>query len=213
VIRVLIVDDHVLVRRGLSELCREMGDFSVGGMATNGDEVLAVLDRSNFDLLLLDLSIPGISCRDLIRDIRVVDARMPILVFGIFDDFLVVKRVLQAGASGVVSKGSDMDTLMLAMRKVAAGGRFIDSLISEKLLFNGAISQTPLPCESLTPRERQIMGLLVRGKKVTAIAAELSISDKTVSTHKLRLMHKLNVRNDAELVRYSIDHGLIGQNR
>jgi len=210
VIRVLIVDDHVLVRRGLSALCREMADFSVAGMGANGADVQVALGCTRVDLVILDLSIPGVACRELIGDIRTVNARVPILVFGMFDDPLVVKRVLLAGASGVVSKACDMDTLVLAMRKVAAGARFIDSSISEKLLFNGVLSCSSFAWESLTPRERQVMELLVQGKKVTAIAVELSISDKTVSTHKLRLMRKLNVRNDAELVRYSVDHGLIG---
>ena len=208
-IKVFVADDHVLVRRGLRELCREMDGYSVAGMAANGDDALAMLERTRFDLILLDLSIPGISCREMIGAIRVVNARVPILVFGIFDDFLVVKRVLQAGAAGVVSKKSCTDTLMLAMRKVATGGRFIDSLIGEELMVELAYSCPSTPNESLSPRELQIMTLFAQGLNVTAIASELSISDKTVSTHKVRLMRKLNIRTDADLVRCALDHGLV----
>jgi len=209
VIRVLVADDHVLVRRGLRELCREMDGYSVAGMAANSDDVLAALSRACFDLIVLDLSMPGIACREMLGAIRHVNSHVPILIFGVFDDPLVVKRVLQAGAIGVVSKRSSADTLMLAIRKVASGGRFIDSLISERLVFDLASSFPMVPGDCLSPRELQVMKLLARGLSVTAIAADLSISDKTVSTHKIRLMRKLNIHNDAELVRCAVDDGLV----
>jgi DNA-binding NarL/FixJ family response regulator len=209
VTRVLIADDHALVRRGLKELCREMGGFSAAGIAATGDEVLAALHRARFDLLLLDLSMPGFTCRELIGSIRAVNARMPILVFGVFDDLAVVRRVLQAGASGVVSHKSCLETLMLAMRKVASGGRFIDSLIGDELMRESKYTTAFPPDERLSPRELQVMTLLVQGLNVTKIASALSISDKTVSTHKVRLKRKLNLRNDAELVRCALDHGLV----
>lgn len=208
-IRVLAADDNFLVRRGLRELFRTMTGYSITGMAASSDDVLVALDHSRFDLVLLDPSIKGITCRELVEEIRVVDARVPILVFGVFNDFLTVKRILRSGASGIVSKKSGVDTLMLAMRKVATGGRFIDSLIGEKLMLSSSPSLLSAPDECLSPRELQVMILYAQGLNVAAIATELSISDKTVSTHKVRLMRKLNIRNDAELVRCAIDHRLL----
>lgn len=208
-IRVLIADDHAIVRRGLSELFMDMGGFTVAGVAANGEDLLEELRRATFDLILLDLSMPGIAGRGLVRAIRVQNPLVPILVLSMQDDPHIVKRVLQAGASGFVTKGSGEDTLMLAVRKVAKGGRFIDSSITEKQVFDLAATSPALPSASLSPRELQVMKLLARGCSCTAIAAELQISDKTVSTHKVRLMHKLNIRSDAELVRCAIEHGLV----
>lgn len=208
-IRVLIADDHVIVRNGLRELFQDMGGFTAARMVASSEDVLEVLRHDQFDLILLDLSMPGIGGRDLVRCIRVLNARIPILVLSMHDEPHIVKRVLQAGASGFVSKGSAEDTLMLAIRKVAAGGRFIDSSITEQLIFNLPASGASAPRDCLSPRELQVMKCLAQGRSVTEIAAELLISDKTVSTHKMRLMRKMNLRSNAELVRCAVDHGLV----
>lgn len=208
-IRVLIADDHVIVRNGLRELFQDMGGFTATRMVASGEDVLEVLRHDQFDLILLDLSMPGICGRDLVGCIRVLNAKIPILILSMHDEPHVVKRVLQAGASGFVSKGSAEDILMLAIRKVAAGGRFIDSSTTEQLILNLPASGTSAPHECLSPRELQVMKRLAQGRSVTEIAAELLISDKTVSTHKVRLMRKLNLRSNAELVRCAVDHGLV----
>ncbi|WP_028535498.1 response regulator [Paludibacterium yongneupense] len=206
-IRVFVADNHVLVRRGLRELCREMDGYIVTGMVANGDDALEALGRDRFDLILLDL-VPGMARRELIGAIRDTTAQTPILVFSQPDDPHVVKRLLQAGAAGFVSKKSCTDILMLAMRKVASGGRFVDSSIGGDVLLEYFCVSPPDTC--LSPRELQIMTLLAQGQNVTTIATALAISDKTVSTHKVRLMHKLHLRNDAELVRCALDYGLVG---
>jgi len=209
VIRVLIADDHVVVRSGLKQLFELMGDIVVTGEATNGEEVLAALTRGQFDLLLLDLTMPGISGVNLIGRIKAQNANLPVLVLSMHNELQIAKRVLQAGASGFVTKGSGEDTLMSAIRRVAAGGRFVDPIVVEQMLFEKPTAGESAPHERLSERELHIMKLFAKGRSVNEIAEELFISNKTVSTHKTRLMQKLNFQNNAELIRYAADHSLI----
>jgi len=209
VIRVLIADDHVIVRNGLKQLFGLMGDITVAGEATNGDEVLEALKHGHFDLLLLDLTMPGLSGVNLIGRILASHSKLPILVLSMHNELQIAKRVLQAGAAGFVTKGSEQDTLMSAIRKVAAGGRFVDPTVAEQMMFEKPAEGESAPHERLSERELHIMKLFANGKGINEIAAELFISNKTVSTHKARLMQKLNFQSNAELVRYAADHGLV----
>jgi DNA-binding NarL/FixJ family response regulator len=208
-INVLIADDHVIVRSGLKQLFELMGDIFVAGEATNGAEVLEALRIGKFDLILLDLTMPGISGISLIANIRAQYAKLPILVLSMHNELQVAKRVLQAGASGFVTKGSMQEILMDAVRKVAAGGRFIDPVIAEQMMFEKPATGGSAQHECLSERELQIMKLFAKGRGINEIADELFISNKTVSTHKARLMQKMNFQRNAELVRYAADHGLI----
>jgi DNA-binding NarL/FixJ family response regulator len=209
VIRVLIADDHVVVRSGLRQLFELMGDIAVAGEATNGEEVLELLRQKELDLILLDLTMPGLSGVNLIARIRTLHEKVPILVLSMHNELQIAKRVLQAGASGYVTKGSEQDILMAAIRKVAAGGRFIDPGVAEQMVFEKPSTGEALPHERLSERELHIMKLIAMGKGVNEIADELFISNKTVSTHKARLMQKLNFQSNAELVRYAVDNGLV----
>lgn len=208
-IRVLIADDHVIVRGGLKQLFGLMGDIVVAGEAADGAEVLAMLQQGEFDLLLLDLTMPGLSGVNLISRIRTLKPKLPILVLSMHNELQVAKRVLQAGAVGFVTKGSMQEILMDAVRKVAAGGRFIDPVIAEQLLFEKPVNGETSPLERLSERELHILKLLAMGKGINEIAVELFISNKTVSTHKARLMQKMNFQSNAELVRYAADQGLV----
>ena len=208
-IRVLIADDHVVVRSGLKQLFELMGDIVVAGEATNGDEVLEVLRQTEFDLILLDLTMPGLSGVNLITRIHALYEKVPVLVLSMHNELHIAKRVLQAGASGYVTKGSEQDTLMAAIRKVAAGGRYIDPCVAEQMMFEKPLAREALPHERLSERELHIMKLIAMGKSINDIADELFISNKTVSTHKARLMQKLNFLSNAELVRYAADNGLV----
>lgn len=208
-IRVLIADDHVIVRNGLKQLFELMGDITVAGEATNGTEALEALRQGEYDLILLDLTMPGISGVSLIGHIRAQYAKLPILVLSMHNELQIAKRVLQAGASGFVTKGSMQDILMDAVRKVAAGGRFIDPAIAELMMFEKPATGEIAPHERLSERELHIMKLFAKGKGINEIAEELFISNKTVSTHKARLMQKLNFQSNAELIRYAADHNLI----
>lgn len=208
-IRVLIADDHVIVRKGLKRLFELMGDIVVAGEAVDGTNALEMLRQGEFDLLLLDLTMPGLSGVNLITRIRGQYEKLPILVLSLHNELQVAKRVLQAGASGFVTKGSMQDTLMDAVRKIAAGGRYIDPSIAEQLMFEKSPAIGTALHERLSERELHILKLLAQGKGVKVIADELFISSKTVSTHKARLMQKMNFQTNAEMVRYAVDNNLV----
>lgn len=208
-IKVLIADDHAIVRSGLKQLFGLMGDISVAGEATSGDEVLDALQKNRFDLILLDLTMPGLSGINLIGRIRALYPDTPVLVLSMHNELQIAKRVLGAGAAGYVTKGSEQNTLMAAIRKVAAGGRFIDPAVAEQMMFEKPLQGEAAPHERLSERELNILKLFAKGRGINEIADELFISNKTVSTHKARLMRKLNFTNNSELVRYAADHGLV----
>lgn len=208
-IRVLIADDHAIVREGLKQLFALDGKVVVAGEAADGAHVLASLRQGGIDLVLLDLTMPGVSGVNLISRIRAQDGAMPILVLSMHNELHIARRALAAGASGYLTKDSRPDILIAAICKVAAGGRFIDPGLAEQMVFEtGDAGQRP-PHELLSEREFHILSLLVRGMSVNDVAEELAISNKTVSTHKARLMLKMNFRNNAELVRYAVAHGLV----
>jgi DNA-binding NarL/FixJ family response regulator len=165
-------------------------------------------DRS-FDLVLLDMTMPGVSGVNLISRIRAQEGAPPILILSMHNELQIARRALSAGASGYLTKDSRPDILIAAIRKVAAGGRFIDPGLAEQMVFEADGAGQRLPHELLSDREFNILRLLVRGMSVNDIAEELVISNKTVSTHKARLMQKMNFQNTAELVRYAVTHGLI----
>ena len=208
-IRVLIADDHAIVREGLKQLFALDKHVVVAGEAVNGAQVLEALREGEFDLVLLDLTMPGVSGVSLISRIRAEDASPPILVLSMHNESQIARRALDAGASGYLTKDSRPEVLLAGIYKVAAGGRFIDPSLVDEMVFELGGPGQRMPHELLSDREFHILRLLVGGKSVNAIADELSISNKTVSTHKARLMQKMNFHNNAELVRYAVAHGLI----
>lgn len=207
-IRILIADDHAIVRGGLLQLFALAGDVTVVAQATNGGQVIESLRGVACDLVLLDMSMPGISGIELIGRIRAHAPTLPILVLSMHNEALVVRRALKAGANGYMTKDGDPETLLLAVRKVAAGGRYIDPGLAEQMVFEGEAGQTERPHEQLSNRELSIFRLFVGGKSVNQIAEELAISNKTVSTHKARLMQKMGFQSNADMLRYGIDHAL-----
>lgn len=208
-IKALIADDHVIVRKGLKQLFGMAGDIAVAGEASNGKEVMEALEFGQFDLVLLDLSMPGFSGTQLIERIRAHAPKLPILVFSMHNEVQTAKRALQAGAWGFVTKGSGKEILIAAIRCVAAGGRFIDPMVAERVMFEKPRPDESAPHERLSDRELQVMKRIAQGRAIKEIAEELCISDKTVSTHKTRLMKKMNIHKNAALVRYALDHDLV----
>ncbi len=208
-IRVLIADDHVIVRNGLKQLFELMGDIVVAGEAVNGAEAMEKLRKDKYDLILIDLTMPGVSGVGLIGQISEQNPELPILVLSMHNELQIAKRVLQAGASGFVTKGSMQDVLMDAVRKVSAGGRYIDPSIAELMMFEKPSQNEAAPHERLSEREMHILKLFAKGLGINEIAEELFISNKTVSTHKARLMQKMNFQSNAELIRYAADYNLI----
>jgi len=209
-IRLLIADDHAIVRGGLRQLFALALDIQVVCEASNGAEVQACLRQKAVDLLLLDLNMPGISGADLIARVKAHQSDLPILVFSMHNEPLVAARMLKAGASGFITKDCEPDILLAAVRKVAAHGNYIEPGIAERMAFD-ATSTAVRPLHTLlSDRELEVFRLLTSGQSVNAIATRLAISNKTVSTHKTRLMEKLNLAGMAELMRYAMAHDLLG---
>jgi len=164
---------------------------------------------NNFDLILLDLNLPDIDGFDLIARIHSQNRSLPILIFSMHNESLVVKRAFQVGASGFITKGCTQETLLTAIRKVASGGRFVEPALAEQMIFNESDTSKELPHDKLSERELHILKLFACGKTGNEIAQHLSISKKTVSTHKVRLMQKMNFQSIAELVLYAANYALI----
>ena len=207
-IRLLIADDHAIVREGLKQLIALTLDIEIAGEATNGSEVLQQVRGGIFDLLLLDMNMPGVSASELIGLVKACRPALPILVYSMHNEAHVASSTFKAGASGYFTKNSDPKMLMEAIRKVSGGGQYIDPAIAEQMAFDSAFPQLKLPHTLLSDREFEIFRLLVAGKSVNEIAEQLFISNKTVSTHKTHLMEKMNLHNVADMVRYAVQHRL-----
>ncbi len=201
-IRILLCDDHALVREGLKQLFSLTSDIVVAAEAANGIQVLDALRRDRFDLVLLDMTMPGVSGPELITRILNLDFHPPILILSMHNEPQIARRALAAGAAGYLTKDNNPDVLLAAVRKVAGGGRYLDPPLAEAMVFES----TAPSHETLSERELQVFALLARGLGVNDIAARLSISNKTVSTHKARLMEKMGFTCNADLVRYAVSH-------
>jgi len=207
-IRVVIADDHTILREGLKQLLQAADDLDVVGEAGDGHEVLQQVRTREFDVLLLDMSMPGKSGMELIKQVKSERPKLRILVLSMHEEHQYAVRAIRSGASGYLTKESASTLLVTAIRKVAGGGAFISAEIAEQLALS-AMPHAEGPAHvSLSDREYQVFRLLVAGASVTHIADQLNLSVKTVSTHKARLMEKLHIDNPAELVRYALKHGL-----
>jgi len=202
VIRVLLADDHGLVREGLRGILAKGADIEVAAEAANGDEVLALVRKQDFDLALLDLSMPGLSGLALIKRLKVEKPKLRILVLSMHGEAQYAARALKAGASGYLTKDSAASQLLGAIRKIAAGGVQISEAAAAGLIGASA------PHATLSDREYEVLRRIVAGGTVTDIADALDLSVKTISTHKARILQKLNLTGTADLVRYAIENGL-----
>lgn len=206
-IRILIADDHAIVRGGLKQIVAMTPDIVVAAEATKANEVEDMLQHFQFDLLLLDMAMPGSSGVELIQRVHADRPSLPILILSMHNEGQIVARALKAGASGYVTKDSDPEVLLLAIRKVAGGGRFIDPALVDTMVFD-VDGRDQNPHELLTDREFQVLNMIASGQPMGDIADQLHLSPKTVSTHKMRLMQKLGIDNNVDLIRYAIRHGL-----
>ena len=207
-IRVIIADDHQILREGLKQLRLAAGDLDVVGEAADGNEVLQRVRTLGCDVLLLDMSMPGRSGVELIRQVKSEKPKLRILVLSMHEEHQYAVRAIRAGASGYLTKESAAAQLVAALRKVAGGGAFISAEVAERLA-QEAMPHADGPLHAaLSDREYQVFRLLVNGRSVSEIAVQLHLSAKTVSTHKARLMEKLGVDNNADLVHYAIKHRL-----
>lgn len=206
-IRLILADDHAIMRGGLKQLFMLTEDIVVVAEAETGQQLIELLQTNDVDLILLDLTMPS-SGIDLIGQLRALYRDLPILVLSMHNELQIISRSLKAGASGYLTKDKDPEALLLAIRKVAKGGHYIDTRTAEKLIFEIDTSNQKMLHEKLSAREMQILQLLASGKSINKIAYDLNISNKTVSTHKARLFEKLNINNNAELIRYYDAQGL-----
>lgn len=205
-IRVLIADDHAVVRQGLRHVLSASSDIVVAAETADGFEVLEKVRKEAFDLVCLDMSMPNLSGIDLIKRIRLDCATLPILVLSMHNEAQFAARALKAGAAGYLTKDSDPETLIGAIRKVASGRKFIDPTLVDELIFEKILTDERAPHEQLSDREFQIVRLIAQGESLNQIADKLSLSAKTISTYKARSMQKLGISNHTELVRYAIAH-------
>ncbi|KPK19322.1 MAG: LuxR family transcriptional regulator [Betaproteobacteria bacterium SG8_41] len=208
-IRVLLADDHTIVRAGLKELLSETGDITVSGEANDGAEALARIRESDYDVAVLDMSMPGRSGIELIRQVKRERPRLPILVLSMHSEEQYAVRALKAGASGYLTKESAADQLVAAIRRIAAGGAFVTPETAQRLALDVNAAGAAAPHTLLSDREFQVLRLIADGKSVSEIAKQLTLSVKTISTHKTRIMRKMRLANQAELIRYAIEHELL----
>ncbi len=207
-IRILIVDDHAVVRMGLKEVLKDELGSVVFGEAQNSHEALERLWKQPWDAVVLDINLPGRSGLDVLKEIKKTRPRLPVLVLSIHPEDQYAVRVLKSGAAGYMTKESAPDELAKAVKKVIAGEKYVSSSLAEKLALNlTADSEEPLH-KRLSDREYEILLLIASGKAVSEIASRLSLSVKTVSTYRSRVMEKMGTKNNAQLMQYVFRHGL-----
>jgi len=208
-IRVLIADDHPIVRQGLRQILSEIPDMVVAGEAVNGQETLDQVRAGGWDVLVLDITMPDRSGLDILKELKHQQPDLPVLILSIHAEEQFAVRLLKAGASGYLTKENAPDELVKAIRKVVDGGKYISQSLAESLAFSLDVTSDRPRHETLSDREFQVMQLMASGKTLTEIAEELSLSAKTVSTYRSRLLEKMNLKTNAEIVRYAIENGLV----
>jgi len=208
-IRILVVDDHTIVRQGLKQILGEEKDMNVVEEASNGQEALQKIGKSEYDCVLLDISMPGRSGLEVLKDIKALRPKLPVLILSMHSEELYAIRALRAGASGYLTKASASEELIGAIRKVATGRKYVSTSLAEKLAVELDADASKPPHETLSDREYQVMIMLASGKTVKEIADEVCLSVKTISTYRTRIMEKMNLKKNAELTLYAIQHHLI----
>jgi len=207
--KILIADDHAIVREGVKLIVKTLPEVKVIDEASDGKEALAKLTKNNYDLAILDISMPEMSGLDLLQQLKFhgIPTRVLMLSFHPQEQYAI--RAFKLGASGYLSKDSAFEEMAMAIRKIAAGGKYVSAAFAEKLLFNEVSSTNQQLHESLSEREFQVMIMLSKGMSVTEIAADIFISDKTVATYRSRIMEKMQMKKNAELTIYALRHKLI----
>ncbi|HEY3860288.1 MAG TPA: response regulator transcription factor [Verrucomicrobiae bacterium] len=206
--KILLADDHAVVRHGLKQILTDAFKRATYGEARNAQEALDLVWKQNWDVVVLDITMPGRSGLDVLREIKQSKPRLPVLVLSMHPENQFAVRVLKSGAAGYMTKESAPDELVGAVKKVLAGGRYVSNALAETLAASLSTTQKP-PQEQLSDREFQVLRLIASGKMVTDIARELSLSVKTISTYRSRVLEKMGMKNNAELMHYAIQHRLV----
>ncbi|WP_420454086.1 response regulator [Rubrivirga sp.] len=207
--RIAIADDHVLVRRGLAELLRETDDFRVVGEAASGDDLLRLVRDERVDVVVMDMNMPGPSGLDLVKSLKAELPKLPILVLSAHPEDQYAVRVVRAGAMGYLTKESAEADLVDAVRRVAGGKRYLTQTLAASLLDALDVDPDQDPHAALSDREYQVLRLIASGMTVGGIAEHLSLSVKTISTYRSRLLQKMGMSNNSEITRYALENGLV----
>jgi two-component system invasion response regulator UvrY len=208
-IKIIIADDHPIVRAGMKQIISEASEMKVADEAGDGRQLLHKIRTENFDVVILDITMPHIDGLDVLKQLKVEKPKLPVIILSIHPEGQYALRVLKAGASGYVTKTSAPDELINAIRKVHRGGKYISPSIAEKLAFQLESNFEEMPHEALSDREYQVLCMLASGKTVTEIADELALSVKTVSTYRARILEKMDMKNNAELIHYAVQNKLV----
>jgi len=208
-IKILIADDHAVVRKGLKQILAETTDIVAADEAINGQEVLEKIRKNDYDIVMLDISMPGRNGLDILKQVKNEKPEMSVLILSMHPEEQYAVRALKAGASGYLTKDSAPDELILAIRKISQGRKYITSSLAERLAFYLEVdSEKPLH-EALSDREYEVMRMIASGKTVKEIAEELFLSIKTISTYRSRIMEKMGMKNNTELVHYALKNRLL----
>ncbi|MCM2356764.1 MAG: response regulator transcription factor [Geobacteraceae bacterium] len=207
--KILIADDHAIFREGLKQIIAKTVGMVVAGEAVNGQEVLREVRENDYDMVILDISMPGRSGLDVLAEIKSLKPKLPVLILSMHPEEQYAVRALRTGAAGYVTKGSPPQELVEALEKVAFGKKYVSPSLAETLASNLGHPGQELPHMELSNREYQVLCLIASGKPVGKIAAELSLSVKTISTYRAHILRKMNMKNNAELTRYAIQNQLI----
>jgi len=206
-IRVIIVDDHPIVRRGLKQIIEDEPDMKVVGEAVSAKEFFPAVRNMDCDLVILDINLPDRSGIDVLTQLRYEKPDLPVLILSVLPEDQYALRLIKAGASGYLMKDSALTELVKAIRKLSSGGRYVSELLAAKTIFQPDPAEKPIH-ESLPNREFQILLMIAQGKSLKSIANELCISEKTVSTYRSRIMEKMKMSNNSNLIRYVLEHNL-----
>jgi two-component system, NarL family, invasion response regulator UvrY len=207
--RLLLIDDHAMFREGLKQILAKQSDMNMIDETGNGHEALDKMRMNEYQVVILDLSMPGRSGWDILSEIKAEHPTIPVIILSMHPEDQYAIRMLRAGAAGYITKESDTGELLAAIRKVAKGGKYVSPLLAEKLAETVAQDSTRMPHQILSNREFQVLCFLASGKSLKEIADELCLSEKTITTYRARIMEKMQLRNNVELTHYAIQHKLI----
>jgi len=207
--KVLVADDHAVVREGIKRIIAETADMVVAGEAVNGWEVLEKARGGDYDVVVLDISMPGKNGMEILKELKRERPGVPVLILSMHPEDQYALRAFRAGASGFLTKGSAPDELIAALEKVLRGSKYITSALAERLVVDIGVGSEESLHEKLSDRELQVLCLLAEGKTINQIGQELCLSAKTISTYRSRIMQKMAMKTNAQLIRYAIKHGLV----
>lgn len=208
-INVLIADDHPVVRRGIKQILAEESDVGIVGEANSAEEALALLQKGEWDILVLDISMPGRGGLEVLGELKQVHPRVPVLIFSMYPEEQYGVRALRSGAAGYVNKQSAPAHLIQAIRQILSGRKYLSPVLAEKLAFELDWDSQKPPHEMLSDREHQVLCMIASGKTVGEIGKDLRLSVKTISTYRSRILHKMRMKNNAELTKYAIKNRMV----